>query len=57
MFGLKLAITGLVLFFIASVFLIALPKYPGSLIGYPVLITWFTGVILIVSGIFISIWS
>ncbi len=56
MFGLKLILTGLLLFVVSSVAVKATGKYPGDWVGIPLIIVWYGSVLVMLYGAFAAIW-
>lgn len=58
MIGLKIALTGLVVLAIAYFFIKAIGSAtPGILISIPLICMWFGGVLAIIAGLIVAIWS
>lgn len=57
MIGMKLILTGVALVFTASLMIKAIGKYPGPVIGAPLVVAWFGGAAMIVFGLLAAIWQ
>lgn len=57
MIGMKLMVTGLLLVFTASIFIKAIGKYPGPVVGAPLVFAWIGGAAMIVFGLLAAIWQ
>lgn len=55
MLGMKLMVIGLLLAFTASIFIKAIGKYPGPMVGAPLVFAWIVGAAMIVFGILAAI--
>jgi len=53
---LNVAITGLIMMAIATIVIKVVGKYPGPVVGLPVVAAWFGGAAMVVFGVFGAIW-